>query len=86
MIVVKRNSKPVSTTIIKASSFEGNATQPNCRKLSGSSKTQDKTPALNGVSRPVPTLTTQELKGASLPIRETGHSPSGPQNLSEQKI
>ena len=40
-------------------------------KLSGSLKTQDKTPVLNGVSRPAPPLTTQELNGAI-----SHHSPS----------
>ena len=34
-------------------------------RLSGSSKTQDKTPVLNGVLRPAPPFITQELKGAN---------------------
>ena len=57
MVVVKRNSKSVSTTIIETSSFDGNATQLNYRKLSRSSKTQDKTPAMNGALRSAPPLT-----------------------------
>ena len=44
--------------------FRRSATQPKYRKLSGNSKTQDKTPVLNGVSRPALPPTTRELGDA----------------------
>ena len=42
MVVVKRNSKPVSITIIKASNSGERVTLPNSPKLFGKPRTQEK--------------------------------------------
>ena len=65
MVVVKPNLKLASTIIIRALDTGNSLMPPSYLRLFGKLKTQERTPSLNGTSRPAPQHTIRELDCAT---------------------